>query len=145
MSFNLTSGDKVFINIISYAPDGNELVQLGVETLQAEVKGFTCYGIHYKKGQTWHHYRSYSFYGSGYHEDAYVIVLKDQWKLSRAIMFEHVRLRKFDLICLHSKRSVQSRVDYHMNRISRLRLIAQTEHERSLFIHDYLKQNGYGK
>ena len=63
---------------------------------QATIKGFYAYGIAYKDHPylNWNHYHNGLFYGFGYHNDGYVIVLKNKWLLPLAIVSEKIRLFK---------------------------------------------------
>jgi hypothetical protein len=64
---------------------------------QATIKGFYAYGIAYKDHPylNWNHYCNGLFYGFGYHNDGYVIVLKNKWLLPLAISSEKIRLFKW--------------------------------------------------
>ena len=82
--FKLRSGDKVWVSIFH---------RDRVEIQEAEVKGFTVYGIVYKDHPcSWPHYSTGLFYGFGYHSDAHAIVTKNRWQILPARICEKIRL-----------------------------------------------------
>lgn len=92
--FSLKSDEKVWVCVFTELP--NRLFKWCV-IKQATIKGFYVYGIAYKDHPylNSHYYSTGLFYGFGYHDGNYVIVLKHKWLLPFAMFSEKIRLIKW--------------------------------------------------
>jgi hypothetical protein len=92
--FSLKPGEKVWVCVFTKQP--NMYFHWKV-VKQATIKGFYVYGIAYKDHPyiNWHHYSNGLFYGFGYPDENYVIVLKHKWLLPFARVAEKIRLFKW--------------------------------------------------
>ncbi len=72
----------------------DKLVNTGI----AKVKGFYCYGMWVEGCGVWPFFSDRSWYAAGFYKQECVIYLKHKWMLSRAIIFELVRLERWGRI-----------------------------------------------
>jgi hypothetical protein len=92
--FSLKSDEKVWVCVFTKLPD--RFFHWKV-IKKATIKGIYTYGIAYKDHPylNSHHCNNGLFYGFGYYNENYVIVVKHKWQLPIARLFEKIRLFKW--------------------------------------------------
>ncbi len=70
------------------------------------IKGFSVIGVYFEEIPILHWHTERNWYGCGYYNDAFVIYVRYAWLISRAYIFEKVRLEKYSEITVIDPKAV---------------------------------------